>query len=47
MGGETNPALVKAGCRVIVPDQRGYNLSDKPKDKRAKVFPRSWTMSLA
>lgn len=25
------PALAKAGCRVIVPDQRGYNLSDKPK----------------
>lgn len=25
------PALVGAGCRVIVPDQRGYNLSDKPK----------------
>jgi pimeloyl-ACP methyl ester carboxylesterase len=25
------PALVKEGCRVIVPDQRGYNLSDKPK----------------
>jgi pimeloyl-ACP methyl ester carboxylesterase len=24
------PALVKAGCRVIAPDQRGYNLSDKP-----------------
>jgi len=24
------PALVDAGCRVIVPDQRGYNLSDKP-----------------
>src|SRR5215212_2349885 len=24
------PALVQAGCRVIVPDQRGYNLSDKP-----------------
>jgi len=23
-------ALVEAGCRVIVPDQRGYNLSDKP-----------------
>jgi pimeloyl-ACP methyl ester carboxylesterase len=22
---------VEAGCRVIVPDQRGYNLSDKPK----------------
>ena len=25
------PALVAAGFRVIVPDQRGYNLSDKPK----------------
>ena len=25
------PALVDAGCRVIVPDQRGYNLSDKPR----------------
>ena len=25
------PALVEEGCRVIVPDQRGYNLSDKPK----------------
>jgi pimeloyl-ACP methyl ester carboxylesterase len=24
------PALVEAGYRVIVPDQRGYNLSDKP-----------------
>ena len=24
------PALIAAGCRVIVPDQRGYNLSDKP-----------------
>jgi pimeloyl-ACP methyl ester carboxylesterase len=24
------PALVEAGCRVIIPDQRGYNLSDKP-----------------
>ena len=24
-------ALVDARCRVIVPDQRGYNLSDKPK----------------
>ena len=22
--------MVKEGCRVIVPDQRGYNLSDKP-----------------
>ncbi len=25
------PALTTAGFRVIVPDQRGYNLSDKPK----------------
>lgn len=25
------PALVEAGFRVIAPDQRGYNLSDKPK----------------
>lgn len=25
------PGLVQAGCRVIIPDQRGYNLSDKPK----------------
>ena len=24
------PALVRAGYRVVVPDQRGYNLSDKP-----------------
>jgi pimeloyl-ACP methyl ester carboxylesterase len=24
------PALAEAGCRVIVPDQRGYNLSYKP-----------------
>lgn len=29
------PALVKAGRRVIVPDQRGYNLSDKPRGMRA------------
>src|SRR5215203_4535801 len=29
------PALVEAGCRVIIPDQRGYNLSDKPKDIKA------------
>lgn len=28
------PAMVNAGCRVIVPDQRGYNLSDKPKDTK-------------
>jgi pimeloyl-ACP methyl ester carboxylesterase len=26
------PALAQAGCRVILPDQRGYNLSDKPKE---------------
>ena len=33
------PALVKEGCRVIVPDQRGYNLSDKPKGvKNYRVF---------
>ena len=25
------PALASAGYRVIVPDQRGYNLSDKPR----------------
>ncbi len=25
------PTLIEAGFRVIVPDQRGYNLSDKPK----------------
>jgi pimeloyl-ACP methyl ester carboxylesterase len=24
------PALAQAGCRVIMPDQRGYNLSDRP-----------------
>ena len=29
------PALAKAGYRVIVPDQRGYNLSDKPKGVKA------------
>lgn len=29
------PALASAGYRVIVPDQRGYNLSDKPKGIRA------------
>lgn len=26
--------LAKAGFRVLVPDQRGYNLSDKPKGRR-------------
>jgi len=25
------PALVNEGCRVVAPDQGGYNLSDKPK----------------
>jgi len=29
------PALAKAGCRVITPDQRGYNLSDKPRGVKA------------
>lgn len=29
------PALVEAGCRVIAPDQRGYNLSDKPRGVQA------------
>ena len=29
------PALVEAGCRVIIPDQRGYNLSDKPRAVKA------------
>jgi pimeloyl-ACP methyl ester carboxylesterase len=28
-------ALVDAGCRVIVPDQRGYDLSEKPKGVKA------------
>jgi pimeloyl-ACP methyl ester carboxylesterase len=27
--------LAEAGCRVLVPDQRGYNLSDKPEGRRA------------
>ncbi|WP_201830839.1 alpha/beta fold hydrolase [Microvirga zambiensis] len=27
--------LAQAGFRVVVPDQRGYNLSDKPKGRRA------------
>ena len=27
--------LVEAGFRVVVPDQRGYNLSDKPQGRRA------------
>lgn len=29
------PGLAAAGCRVIVPDQRGYNLSDKPQGIRS------------
>lgn len=29
------PALAKAGFRVVAPDQRGYNLSDKPSDMYA------------
>jgi pimeloyl-ACP methyl ester carboxylesterase len=29
------PALVEAGYRVIAPDQRGYNLSDKPRGVKA------------
>jgi pimeloyl-ACP methyl ester carboxylesterase len=29
------PILAQAGCRVIAPDQRGYNLSDKPKGIKA------------
>jgi len=33
------PALVEAGCRVIVPDQRGYNLSDKPNGVKAYRMP--------
>lgn len=33
------PALVQAGFRVIAPDQRGYNLSDVPKDVSAYALP--------
>lgn len=29
------PVLAEAGYRVIVPDQRGYNLSEKPSDVRS------------
>jgi pimeloyl-ACP methyl ester carboxylesterase len=33
------PALVEAGFHVIVTDQRGYNLSDKPKGISAYDVP--------
>ena len=33
------PALVDAGCRVIVPDQRGYGASDKPGDVASYAIP--------
>ena len=33
------PALAQAGFRVIVPDQRGYNLSDVPKEVRTYDLP--------
>ena len=35
----TVPALVDAGFRVIVPDQRGYGASDKPADVEAYSIP--------
>ena len=36
------PALVEAGYRVWIPDQRGYNLSEKPqaRSRRAAAPPR-------
>ena len=33
------PALVAAGYRVWAPDQRGYNLSDKPRGIRSYTIP--------
>jgi pimeloyl-ACP methyl ester carboxylesterase len=36
---KTVPALVDAGFRVIVPDQRGYGASDKPEDVEAYSIP--------
>jgi pimeloyl-ACP methyl ester carboxylesterase len=36
---KTVPALVDAGFRVIVPDQRGYGASDKPADVEAYSIP--------
>src|SRR5471032_562929 len=32
---EQIPALASAGCRVMAPDMRGYNLSDKPRGLQA------------
>jgi epoxide hydrolase 4 len=44
--------LVDAGCRILVPDQRGYNLSDRPQavaaydlDLLAADIVASWTAS--
>ena len=37
------PALVEAGCRIIIPDQRGYNLSDKPPGIKAYNM-HDWSM---
>ena len=39
------PTLVAAGFRVVAPDMRGYNLSDKPKGWRTTNAPRSPAMS--
>jgi pimeloyl-ACP methyl ester carboxylesterase len=33
------PALARAGFRVVAPDMRGYNLSDKPRGVRAYRVP--------
>jgi epoxide hydrolase 4 len=33
------PPLASAGFRVVVPDQRGYNLSSKPQDWQAYTLP--------
>ena len=32
------PALAAAGFRVLAPDQRGYNLSDKPRELSAGLL---------
>ncbi|MES0018880.1 alpha/beta hydrolase [Mesorhizobium sp. M0036] len=39
-------ALASAGFRVIVPDQRGYNTSDKPKAIREYTLPKLVGVSL-